>query len=174
MSRAGTWVLAAALAAAGTAARAETSLEGVHWQVARLEGGRVASWQDLRVLQDGPPKLDNRLRARLVVKNRGPKEEDGILVRYALTARIAPTGGAPGAEGTWAVPFTVDEKRVPKVGPNKIVDVTLDAGAAIELYLRRLTRAGWWPDRIKIEAMLEPRSGASSVHTVEDTLEIRP
>ncbi|MDE2511781.1 MAG: hypothetical protein KGL74_11725, partial [Elusimicrobia bacterium] len=55
--------LAAALAAAGAgAASAEIILEGVHWQVGRVEAGRVTGWRDLKVLVDGPPKLDNRLR----------------------------------------------------------------------------------------------------------------
>lgn len=165
--------LAAALAAAGAGrASAEILLEGVHWQVGHVEGGRVAAWQDLKVLDDGPPKLDNRLRARLVIKNDGAKDEDGLLLRFSLTARVAPAAGAV-AEGTWAVPFIVDEKRVPKVGAGKMIEAPLDAGAALDLYVRRLARAGWWPDRIKVQAMIEPRPGTKAVNIVEDVLEVR-
>ena len=163
---------AAALAAAAGSASAEVALEGVHWQVGRVEGARVVAWQDLKVLLDGPPKLDNRLRARLVLNNRGSKEEDGLLLRYSLTARVAPAEGAP-AEGSWAVAFTVDEKRVPKIGADKMVEVPLDAGPALDLYVRRLARAGWWPDRIKIQVMLEPHAGIEAIHVVEDVLEVR-
>jgi hypothetical protein len=137
-----------------------------------LEGGRVASWQNAAVLQDGPPKLDNRLRARLVLKNSGPREE-GLLVRYSMTARVAPSQGA-GAEGSWAVPFSVDERHVPKIGADKTLEVFLDASPALDLYLRRLGRAGWWPDQIKIQAMLEPRSGSKTISVVEGVLDVKP
>jgi hypothetical protein len=166
-------VAAAALAAAAAgAASAEIALEGVHWQVGRVEGARVTAWQDVKVLLDGPPRLDNRLRARLVLKNRGMKEEDGLLLRYSLTARVAPAEGAE-MDGSWAIPFTVDEKRVPKVGADKMLEVPLDAGPALDLYLRRLARSGWWPDRIKIQVMLEPRAGIKTIEIVEDVLEVR-
>ncbi len=162
--------LAAAFAAAGAgAARAELALESVHWQAGRVEGGRVTSWQYVRTLADAPKPAD-RMRARLVLKNDGPQNEEGLLLRYSLTARVLP-GSGDGA-GVWAVPFIVDEKRVPKVGAEKTIDVALDAGAAIELYLRRVTRAGWRPDRLKIQVMLEPHRGNKTLQLVEDVLEI--
>lgn len=172
MRRLSAVVLAAACAAAGAAtASAELVLEGVHWQAGRVEGGRVVAWQDLKVLDDAPPKLDNRLRARLVLTNKGAKAEETLLLRYSMTARVAPSTGAP-AEGSWAIPFAVDEKRVPKVAPGKMVEVPLELGPALELYLRRLARAGWWPDRVKLQVMLEPHPGSVAIQTVEDTLEV--
>ncbi len=165
-------VLAAALAAAGaTPASAEIVLEGVHWQAGRVEGGRVVAWQDVKVVTDGPPKLHDRLRARLVVKNRGAKAEETLLLRYSMTARVAPSTGAP-TEGSWAIPFVVEERRVPKVGADKTIEVPLDTGVALDLYLRRLARAGWWPDRVKLQVMLEPHPGSTAIQTVEDTLEV--
>ena len=170
MPRVGALLLAAALAAAGArAAWAELSLEGVHWQKGRVEAGRVTSWQDVKALADLPKPVD-RMRARLVLKNDGPQSEEGLLLRYSLTARVLPDGGA--AEGSWTVPFTVDAKRVPKVGARKTLEVSLDAGAAIELYLRRLSRAGWRPDIIKIQVMLEPHHGSKTLQLVDDVLEI--
>ncbi len=161
--------LAAALAAGAASASAEIVLEGVHWQAGRVEGG--AAWQDVRVLEDGPPRLENRLRARLVLKNRGPKTEETLLLRYSLTARIAPVAGAA-TEGSWTIPFAVEERRVPKVAPGKTIEVPLDAGVALGLYLRRLVRASWWPDRVRLQVMLEPHPGSASLQTVEDTLEV--
>lgn len=164
--------LAAAFAVAGAgAASAEIVLEGVHWQVGRVEGGRVVAWQDLKVLTDGPPKLDNRLRARVVLKNRGGKPDEGILLRYSLVARVAPAT-ASSENGVWAIPFAVEERRVPLVAAGKMIEVPLQAGAAFELYLRRLARSGWWPDRVKVEVMLEPHAGDAVLQTVEDSLEI--
>ena len=167
-----TFFLAAAFAAAGAgAARAEPALESVHWQKGHVEGGRVTSWQYVRTLADAPKPAD-RMRALLLLKNDGPRNEEGLLLRYSLTARVLPVGGE--ADGSWAVPFIVDEKRVPKVGAEKIIEVSLDAGAAIELYLRRLARAGWRPDRIKIQVMLEPHHGSKTLQLVEDVLEVGP
>jgi hypothetical protein len=172
MKRLAIMAAAAALAAAAGVASAEVALEGVHWQAGGAGAARVTAWQDLKVLVAAPPKLDNRLRARLVLSNRGAKEEDGLLLRYSLTARLAPAEGSP-PDGSWAVPFIVDEKRVPKIGAGKMVEVPLDASPALDLYLHRLSRSGWWPDRIRIQVMLEPHAGIKSLQVVEDVLEVR-
>jgi hypothetical protein len=171
--RARPFVFAAALAAAAAGrASAELALDGVHWQVGRVEHARVAAWQDVRVVADGPPKLVNRLRVHLLLRNRGPKAVEGVLLRYSMTARLSP-GQGPAAEGTWAIPFSVDEKRIPLVGAGKTVEVTLDTSPALDLYLRRLARAGWWPDRLKMQVMLEPHPGSGSIQTGEDTVELQ-
>jgi hypothetical protein len=163
--------VAAAFAAATTgAASAEVALESVHWQVGHVEAGRVAFWQDIKSLPAAPKPAD-RMRARLVLKNDGPRVEEGLLLRYSLTARVLSADGAA-ADGAWAVPFIVDERRVPKVGAEKAIDVPIDAGAAVDLYLRRVARAGWRPDRIKIQVMLEPHRGCKKLQIVEDVLEV--
>jgi hypothetical protein len=171
MQRLKVLLLAAALTAAGAvSASAELELESVHWQVGRVEGGRATSWRDVKTLADAPKPAD-RMRARLVLKNYGPRSEEGLLLRYSLTARVIPGDGGP-AEGSWAVPFGVDAKRVPKVGAEKTIEVSLDAGAQIDLYLRRLARAGWRPDRIKIQVMLEPHHESKTLQIVEAVLEV--
>ena len=48
----------------------------------------------------------------------------------------------------------------------------LDASSAVELYLRRVARAGWSLDRLKIQVMLEPHRGCKTLQAVEDTLEV--
>ena len=163
------FLLAAAICVAARAASAEVLLQSVHWQVGRVEAGRVASWQDVRTLS-GALKPGDRLRARLVLKNDGAESEEGLLLRYALVARVRSEGGAP--EGSWAVPFGVDEKRVAKVEAGKVIDVALDAGPSVDLYLRRVARAGWSPDRLKIQVMLEPHRGSKVLQSAEDVLEI--
>ncbi len=159
----------AALAAVG--ARAELSLESVSWQRARVEKLRAVSWEDADRLIDGPPKLDTRLRARLTLKNRGPAPAEGILLRYSMTGRVAPLAGEK-PESVWGVPFMVDEKRVPKIGPNKTQDVYLAISPALELYLAKLARAGWWLDRVRLQVMIEPHLGAVSVQALESALEV--
>ncbi|HXS99485.1 MAG TPA: hypothetical protein VN915_02320 [Elusimicrobiota bacterium] len=157
-----------ATAAATVSASAEVRLQGVHWQVGRVEAGRVASWQDARALPRGL-NADERLRARLVLENDGAGAEEGLLLRYSLVARVKPDAAAA---GVWAVPFDVDEKRVPKVGAGKVLEVPLDASPAIELYLRRAARSGWSADRFKISVMLEPHRGCKDLQLVEDQLEL--
>lgn len=150
-------------------AGAELSIESLSWQRARVERGRVVAWEDAASLSDAAPKLDARLRARLTLKNRGPKAAEGVLIRYSMTGRVKAVA-AP--EGAWGVPFAVDEKRVPKVGANKIQDVFLTTSPALELYLNKLGRAGWWADRLKIQAMIEPHQGAAAVQSLETVLEV--
>ncbi|OGS36279.1 MAG: hypothetical protein A2506_10200 [Elusimicrobia bacterium RIFOXYD12_FULL_66_9] len=163
--------VALAMAAAGRAS-AELVLESVHWQVGRLVRGRVASWVDVKVLEDGPPRMESRLRARLVLKNRGPQTSEGILLSYSLTPRLAQTGAAM-SDGVWGIPFLIEERRVPKVGPNKIIEVPLETSPGLSLYLRRLSRSGWWPDRLRLQVMLVPHPGVQSIQTLEDVLEVK-
>jgi len=151
-------------------ARAELFLESVSWQRARVEKGRAPVWEDAPSLADAPPKLDARLRVRVTLKNRGPKAAEGILLRYSMTGRVSPVISA--TEGAWGVPFAVDEKRVPKVGPNKTQDVYLTTSPALELYTAKLARAGWWPDRVKLQVMLEPHRDEAAVKTLETIIEV--
>lgn len=165
--------LLAALAFAvftAASAGAEISIDGVTWQKGKAEGVRPVVWEDAGKVIDGPPKLDTRLRARLTLKNRGPKPAEGILLRYSMTARVLAADAK--TEGVWAIPFMVDEKRVPKVGPNKTQDVYLTTSPALEFYFAKLSRAGWWPDRVKLQVMIEPHPGTTELLSLESTLEV--
>ena len=66
----------------------------------------------------------------------------------------------------------VDERRVPKVGPNKTLDVYLMTSPALELYLARMARAGWWADRVKLQVMIEPHRGTGELRSLESILEV--
>ncbi len=93
------------------------------------------------------------------------------MLRYSMTGRVALIAGAK-PEGVWGIPFMVDEKRVPKIGPNKTQDVYLTTSPALELYLAKLARAGWWPDRVKLQVMIEPHRGAVAIQSLESVLEV--
>lgn len=162
--------LAAFMAAGAGPASADLLLTNVHWQRGRVERTRVAAWEDIGRLVDSPPKLDNRLRVQLTLKNRGPKAVEGILLRYSMTARVSPSAG--GEEGVWGIPFMVEEKRIPKMEPNQILDVNLATSPSLELYLAKLSRAGWWPDRVKLQVMVEPHAGATTLQSLENILEV--
>lgn len=159
----------AALAAGAGPASAQLSLESLSWQRAASDRSSSA-WEDADAIVDAPPKLDGRLRASLRLKNRGPKATEAILLRYSITARISRDASV---EGVWAIPFMVDERRVPKVGPNHVAEVPLSLSPALEIYLNRLSRAGWWPDRLKLQVMLEPHAGSAALQSLESLLEVK-
>jgi hypothetical protein len=108
-----------------------------------------------------------------VLKNRGPKPAEGLLVRYSVTARLVAPGAAAGAAGEWAVPFLVDERRVAKIPPNKVLEVPLQLSPVLDIYLKRMTREGFRVDRLKLSAMLEPQK-AQAVVVKDAELEISP
>jgi hypothetical protein len=163
-------VLAAAALAVASAASAQLALTGVRWQVGDVVRGRV-EWTDAKTLGDAPPKLVSRIRAKLQLKNGNAAPVEGVLLRYSMTLRLKP--GDDAAAGTWAIPFSVEEKRVPVVAAGKTLDVFVDPRQTLDLQLRHVARAGWWPDRIKMQVMLEPRRGATAIQTAEDVVELK-
>lgn len=146
---------------------AEVMIQEVSWQLASPGPGRKAVYQAIKELPTQPPRIEGKLRLRVVLKNRGPHEADGLVLRYCLTARLAATGG--NSEGVWAVPFLISEKRVPKVGPNQHLEVALDPAMSVDMplthYLQRALNSGFWPDQLRLQVMLAPRRGV--VETIQ-------
>ena len=144
---------------------AEAFIESMHWQLAKPANGQPLQYEDIEVFTAAPPRIEGKLRVRVTLKNRGPREADGILLMYCLTARLAPLNVQE--QGVWAVPFVIEEKRVPKIGPNQKLDVFLDPSRSVDAplnhYLQRTQRAGFWPDQLKLQVMLQPRQGAVTV-----------
>jgi hypothetical protein len=137
-------------------------IESVSWQLAKAARGQKPVYQDITALPTMPPRIDGKLRLRVVLKSRGPQEADGLLLRYCLTARLVPARQS--TVGVWAVPFLISEKRVPKIGPNRFLEVTLDPQLSVDMplshYLKRTLDSGFWPDQLKLQVMLSPRRGA--------------
>lgn len=163
-------LLAAAVLAAGAGTvRAEISLESAAWQEGRVEKpARPPKYADAeRIPAFAKPP---RLRGKAVLKNRGPKAAEGVLLRYTVAARLVPDRNAP-AEAEWALPFLVDERRVPKVGPNQIQEVSLSLSPLLDNYLKRLARQKFRANALKLSVMIEPGNGqgvkiAESILTV--------
>ncbi|MBI5241991.1 MAG: hypothetical protein HY926_16075 [Elusimicrobia bacterium] len=154
---------------------AEVMIARLDWQLAQPVRGRKPVFATITTLPTVPPRISGLLRLRVVLKSRGPHKTEGLLLRYSLSARLAPAGS--GAEGVWAVPFLISEKRIPKVGPNQYLDVHLDPSLSVDMplshYLRRTLAAGFWPDQLKAQVMLSPRTGAvDSVKTEEILLPV--
>lgn len=156
---------------------AEVMIEHVSWQWAQPTRRQKPAYRDVEQVGSSAPRIGGLLRARVALKNRGPKAADGILLRYAISAKLAPVGG--GAQAQWAVPYMVDERRVPKIGPNQIIDVPLDPARSLNIplkaYLQRVHRSGFWPLELRIQVMLSPHRGnVDEVRTRESVLRISP
>jgi hypothetical protein len=165
--------LAAAFSAAGAGtAAAELVLESVGWQSGRVERPpRPIKFEDAATVSL-PRKGAPRLRAQASLKNRGPKSVEGILVRYTVAARLVPDR-AVAAEAAWALPFVVDERRVPKIGPNQVLAVPLTLTPNLENYLKRLVRQGFRANALKVSAMIETHADGA-VRVQEAVLEVTP
>ncbi len=159
-------MLAALLAAN---ASAELTLDAAGWQSGRVEKpARPALWTDAsESAMDA--KSARLLRGKAVLKNRGPKAAEGILLRYTVAARLVPTR-LVAAEAAWALPFLVDERRVAKIGPNQVVEVPLTMTPKLEIYLKKLARQGMKANALKLSVMLDPYSDVS-VRVVEAFLQ---
>jgi hypothetical protein len=142
----------------GAPAHAAIELQGVQWQLVAREPGKALrpptaeNVDGLNVEPGG--KLKGRLWARLKLLNRGPALE-AMLLRYAVSAKIAPLDSKE--EGTWALPFVLGDRRLPKVGANAPLEVPLDPTDDVAIYLKNIFREGYWPVEMKIEVMVQPR-----------------
>lgn len=146
------WAAAAVLLACAPAG-AVVELQALGWQSAARGGPAKGRSVDSLTLPVNA-KLDGRLAGRVRLLNRGPQAEEGILLRYTLEARVHPAEGGP---SEWSLPFVLDTRRVPRIGPNKIVETRVDVTTMLALYLAKLKREGWWLDRLKLDVLLEPR-----------------
>lgn len=151
------WGLAALSAWLPGPAAAEIRLHKIRWQL--RPPGAAQKYSDIESIKLSGTQSAGRLRARLTLDNRGPAPVEGVLLKYSLSARLVPQEGKH--EGVWAVPFLLDEKRVPKIGPNQILEVSLVPAELVTLYLRKIHRAGFFPQDIRIQVMVEPHRGES-------------
>jgi hypothetical protein len=139
-------------------AEAAIELQGVQWQLVAREPGKALkppTAENLDALGVEPGgKLKGRLWAKLKLLNRGPALE-AMLLRYAVSAKIAPLD--KNEEATWALPFVLGDRRLPKVGANAPLEVPLDPTDDVAIYLKNIYREGYWPSELKIEVMVQPR-----------------
>ena len=71
------------------------------------------------------------------------------------------------------LPFMLEEKRVPKAGPNQLLQVSLETAPLFELYLKRIAREGFFPEELKLQVMVEPRRGGpTAIELLESSLKV--
>jgi len=162
-------LLAAALAApAAPAALAAASagrgvvLKPAGWFAIRPRRGlktldlRHAQFVLIKSLEISAPRDAERIRPRIEAVNNGSAPAEGILIRYDFALEVAPKADAKKA--AWAVPFMMDEWRIPRLLPGASKDVALDP-EILRQALARLNAAGFTAVRLRFDAMLEPRRG---------------
>lgn len=151
-------LLQAVLAVLVLPAAAQVTIRDVRWQLAQGRAQlRVHTDMDRWLLPPGPAERARPL-ARVTLANAARRPETAVLLRYAFSARLRRIG-VQGA-GTWTVPFLVEERRIPNVPGRTDHPVRLYVNrVAFNAYLKRMYRAGFWPDALKVEVMVEPRPG---------------
>ncbi|MHB2025563.1 MAG: hypothetical protein ACYCPQ_02815 [Elusimicrobiota bacterium] len=118
--------------------------------------GRNGAFEPVKSVSLTAMKISGNLRPQVLVANQGEQAEEGILIRYDLALKIAPKGREHVA--VWAVPFVMDERRVPLLRPGQSKAVPLDP-EILSQSLERLGARGFVATELRFEAMLEPRPG---------------
>ncbi len=159
----------AALALLAGAAGAEIEPQSVRWQLVSREKRESAKPTDVTQLPAlVGDALPGRLFARVKLLNRGPATE-GVLLRYALSSKIGPVDQTLEIQ---AIPFVVDEKRVPKIGANQFLEVAIDVTNHVNLQLKRLARDEYALRELRLQLMVAPRRGDRSAQTIESSISV--
>ncbi|MDE2313833.1 MAG: hypothetical protein KGL04_06640, partial [Elusimicrobia bacterium] len=175
-------LLAAALAV--PAARAESPasrgvvLARAGWFALRPRRGlktldlRRAHFVPIQEIEISTPRAAQRIRPRILAVNKGTAPAEGILIRYDFAMKIAPQSDPKKA--AWAVPFMMDEWRIPRLLPDESKAVPLDP-EILRQTLSRLKTAGFVAESLRFEAMLEPRAGDERpLQTVSGEIGFKP
>ena len=139
--------------------RAGVSVSSIAFEVSyETKKGRAVFHPMESLLLPPDAKPPTHLRAVLTLDNDGPRAESGVVVRFAFSARIRRVSDE--GEGTWTVPFLLEERHVPQVARGRGVALPIPINrVALVAHLKRLRTAGYWPDGLKIEMLIEPRLG---------------
>jgi len=148
------------------ASSAEVILKEIRWQVTPSTLSRKPTWHDAAGwLQPPGSRLERQPRILVALLNRSAGPDEAVLLRYAVSARLVriQDDGAAAAEGTWVIPFILEERRVPKIRGNDVLLVPIYFNRAVfSAYILRMRRAGFWPDTLRLQVMVEPRPGENS------------
>lgn len=109
-----------------------------------------------------PPRfpLESRSRILVTLVNKGPREEEAVLLRYVLSARLVPISSTDPGTGTWTIPFLLEDRHVPRaLGVHSVQNIPIYFNRKVSAYLKKAYQAGFWPDALKIQVLVEPRRG---------------
>lgn len=167
------WVVALVIFCLGSTGRAEVRIQEIRWQVAQASRRPPTRYRDISEWVQ-PPSAKALLKLRPVVKifNHGGQPVSGLVLRYAVSAKLAPLKG-PAEMSVWTVPFWMEERRIPRLGRDRLKEIRLHKLKMLP-FLERMRKSGYWPRAVKIQVMLEPKKGQSLKHKImESVLPIR-
>ena len=148
---------------------AEVVLADLGWQFAIQIKKQRRKYHDIEAWIFPPgSKRKVRVRAMATVLNKSASDERAVLLRYAFSARLKKIGAR--GEGTWTIPFVVEERRIPRIrgGASLPVELYLNR-VAFDAYIKRMHRAGFWPDAFRVKVMIEPRAGETLNERILET-----
>lgn len=120
---------------------------------------------------DQPPAGKVFIMPRVIITlvNHDAAPAEGVILRYSIKARVVNIK-TPKEKGTWVVPIWVDRRRVPFLKPNQILDVPIDPTGEVRLAIsmKEMFRAGFWPNALSVQAMVEPRQGEDIAQKISE------
>lgn len=150
-------------------ALAEVVLVDLGWQFAIQIKKQRRKYHDIEAWIFPPSsKRKVRVRAMATLHNKSGSDERAVLLRYAFSARLKRVGKR--GEGIWTIPFVVEERRIPRIrgGAKLPVELYLNR-VAFDAYIKRMNRAGFWPDAFRVKVMIEPRGGETLENRILET-----
>ena len=137
---------------------AQVQINKIDWQVSRAVGKDKLPFEPILELKLEPyQKYLNKLRAVVNVQNPSARPVEGLVLRCALSLRIVKLADS-GAAGFWAVPFRVEEIRISQIRPGGAYEAKL-IHFVLNEQLQKLKNSGFWVDALKLQVMLDPKSG---------------
>ncbi len=151
-------------------ASAGPDIAEIKWQVPLQESpGKKTSYITISEWKQGYlNQSPGHMRILVSVANRSGKPIEGSVIRCAVSMHLAPVD-QPGTQGVWAVPFWVEQRRVPKIKPAQALDVAIPH-IDLQGNLKRLRGTGFWPDAFKVQIMAEPRLGDNLEKSVVESV----
>jgi hypothetical protein len=147
------------LALSGAAVHGQVVVTRVRWQLLPSRQAKTQAAKEVDTITRAPSSRGGQpLGAVVVLRNDGDKPAVGVLLHYAVTAKIAPIKGDRLHTGIWVVPFLLEEGRVPEIRPGQEKNFMI-RNLNLEPYLRKLAREGYWAVSLRLQVMAEPRSG---------------
>jgi len=149
--------------------RAQVQINKIDWQVSRVEGKVTLPFETIAELKLEPyQKYLNKFRAVVTAQNYSAKPAEGLVLRCALSLHLVRVSDSADG-GFWAVPFRTEELRISRIKPGadyeaKVIHFTLNE------QLKKLKGTGFWVDALKLQVMLDPRSGDEPAGIMKETV----
>jgi hypothetical protein len=138
--------------------RAQVQLDKVDWQVSLVAGEKPLPFKTIQELKLEPyQKYPHKFRAVVTVQNASAKPVEGLVLMCALSLHMVKVADAADS-GFWAVPFRTEELRISRIKAGGVYEAKL-IHFVLNEQLKKLKNTGFWVDALKLQVMLDPKSG---------------